>query len=90
MVNDLVGVPTTYGYHTHDVKNEGKKQGSQRGDNDYPKNQVCPGYLDSKAVLLGGTGNTLVSFSLSVFCMLNGRKRIGTYHPTNHLCFQLG
>ena len=36
MASDLVGV-TTYGYH---MKNEGKNQGSQRGDNYYPNNQA--------------------------------------------------
>ena len=47
MVNDLVGV-TTHGYH---MKSEGKRQGSQRGDNNYPKNQALSlGDLGSMAV----------------------------------------
>ena len=63
MVNDEVGVSTNC-YH---MKNEGKNQGSKRGDNNYPKHQaLSPDNLGSKAVLLGGTGDTLVSFSLSV------------------------
>ena len=44
-------------YHGYRMKNEGKNKGSQRGVNNYPKNQAfSPGNLDSNAVLLGGGG----------------------------------
>ena len=62
--------PGTWYYHGYHIKNEGKNKGSQRGVNNYPMNQAwSPGSLGSNAVLPGGTGNTLVSFSLSVMML---------------------